>query len=587
MVDPFVAVSRRSLRGIRFCVVSTLFLSLFAMTSNVRAADASELDGTADLVLRNGRIYTVDKSQPWVEALAVKDGIIVARGSEADLKKWIGDGTRTLDLEGGFAMPGFIEGHAHLLGMGEARLNLWLADTRSWDEIVARVKDAAAKAAPGDWITGRGWHQEKWDAQPAKIVKGFPTHEALSKVAPNNPVVLEHASGHALIANAKAMEVANIGSDVKDPQGGEVFRDAKGNLTGIFNEAAESLIYRALERHRSTLSEGARNSRTRKALRLAMQECLAKGVTSFQDAGSSFEMIEAYKALAGEQKLGIRLWVMVNAGIDDLRENLHRYRKLKRYGNGYLTLGGIKAYADGALGSRGAWLLKPYADMPGQLGQNVTTVAELEQLAEIALAHELQLCVHAIGDRANREVLDVYKRALEGRDKRWRIEHAQHLHPDDIPRFAELKIIASMQGVHCTSDAPFVEKRLGHDRASQGAYAWQALWRAGVVVSNGTDAPVEDVSPLASLFSTVTRQLADGSVFFPKHKLDMDQAIRSYTINPAYAAFEEDIKGSLEVGKLADIVVLSKNLMDVDPVRIRDAEVVYTIVNGDIRYRKP
>ena len=293
------------------------------------------------------------------------------------------------------------------------------------------------------------------------------------------------------------------------------------------------------------------------------------------------------KSMVDDGRLGIRLWVMLRESNEALAARGADYRMVG-YGNNHLTVRAIKRSIDGALGSRGAWLLEPYSDSPESTGLNTTTPESISNTAAWAIANDFQLCVHAIGDRANRETLDIFQRVFEANpdksDLRWRDEHTQHLHPDDIPRFAELGVIASMQGVHCTSDAPYVVARLGEQRAEQGAYVWKTLLETGAVVSNGTDAPVEDVSPLASYYATVSRKLADGSVFYPDQRLSRLEALQTYTINSAFAAFEEDIKGSLSVGKLADITVLSKDVMTISEDEIPSTEVVYTIVGGKVLY---
>ncbi len=313
-------------------------------------------------------------------------------------------------------------------------------------------------------------------------------------------------------------------------------------------------------------------------------------MTSFQDAGSSFGTIDTFAKMAESGELGVRLWVMIRESNARIRANIDQYKTLQRVGNNYLTVGGIKRSIDGALGSRGAWMLAPYADSPQSTGLATLTIEDVTETAQIAMAHGLQLCVHAIGDRANREVLNIFEKAYTANpqhdDLRWRIEHAQHLHINDIPRFGQLGVLASMQGIHCTSDAPWVLARLGYERADQGAYVWQKLMQSGAVVTNGTDAPVEDVSPIASYYATVSRRLNDGSVFFPDQRMSRMDALRSYTINVAYAAFEEDIKGTLTPGKLADIVVLSQDILSIPEDQIPHTQVELTIVGGKVAYRR-
>ncbi len=491
------------------------------------------------------------------------------------------------DLAGRLAVPGFIEGHGHFMGVGEYRMNLDLMDVRSWDEVVRMVADAVKTAEPGAWIVGRGWHQEKWQAPPQPNVEGFPVHTALSAVSPDHPVFLTHASGHASFANAKAMELAGVTRATKDPPGGEILKDRSGNPTGVFRETASGLIARARAAARAKRPPQEVEAEGRQIVRLASEELLEKGVTSFQDAGSSFETIDLLRRVADEGNLGVRLWVMVRGTTEELAAKLARYRTVDA-ANRHLTVRAIKKSIDGALGSRGAWLLEPYADLPSSTGLNTTPVAEIEEAAKLAMQHGYQLCVHAIGDRANRETLDIFERAFEAnpgrRDLRWRVEHAQHIDVADIPRFARLGVIASMQGVHCTSDAPYVIARLGADRAREGAYVWQKLMRSGAIVTNGTDAPVEDVDPIASFYSTVTRRTASGAAFYPDERMSRAEALESYTLSAAHAAFEEGSKGSISPGKLADITVLSQDIMTVPEDRIAETRVVYTIVGGVVKY---
>jgi hypothetical protein len=558
----------------------------FLMASG--SAPAMQVGGTpADLVLRGGKIETVDPDLGEVEAIAIRGDRIVAVGSDREIAAHIGQSTTIIELAGRRVIPGFIEGHGHFTGLGESKMILDLMHVRNWDEVIAMVAEAVRTAKPGEWIRGRGWHQEKWDKSPDQNVEGFPTHDDLSAVSPDNPVFLVHASGHASFANKKAMELAGISGATPDPEGGEILRDEAGEPIGIFRETASGLIGRA--ENVSTTSRRGRFEGLERALELAAEECLKKGVTSFQDAGSGFATISvmADKARAGE--LGVRLWVMIREPNESIRANVADARHY-RLGNNFLTVGGIKRSIDGALGSRGAWLLEPYADLPGSTGLETTPVPEVIETAQIAIENDLQLCVHAIGDRANREVLDIYEQTFKANpgksDLRWRIEHAQHLHPDDIPRFGALGVIASMQGIHCTSDAPWVYARLGAKRAEEGAYVWQKLMQSGALVTNGTDAPVEDVDPIASFYATVSRRTKDGSVFFPDQCMSRMDALRSYTINCAYAAFEEDIKGTLTPGKLADLVVLSTDILTCPQEEIRDAEVQYTIVGGRIAYER-
>ena len=562
-------------------------VAMLAVLALLPVASAQSQVEPATLVLRNGRIATVDEAKPQAQALAARGDTLVAVGTNEDIAPYVGPKTKVIDLQGRRAVPGFIESHGHFTGVGEARIVLNLTRAKNWDEIVAMVRDAAGKARPGEWIRGRGWHQEKWDRPPQPAVEGFPTHASLSAAAPNNPVVLEHASGHASFANAKAMELAGVTRDTKSPAGGDILKDAKGEPTGLFRETADGLLDQAYTRARASLTPQQREAYVRRQLQLADEEAVSKGVTSFEDAGSSFETIDVMKNVASEGKLGLRLWVMIRDSNERMTQRLAAYRLVDGYDK-HLTVRAIKHTLDGALGSRGAWLLEPYSDLPTSTGLETTPLATVRASAELAMQHGYQLCVHAIGDRANRETLDLFEAAFKAhpdkKDVRWRIEHAQHLSLADIPRFGRLGVIASMQGIHCTSDAIFVPARLGAKRSEEGAYVWQKLMKTGAVIANGTDAPVEDVDPIANFYATVTRRLADGSTFYPDQRMSREEALRSYTRNGAFAAFQEGSKGSLTVGKLADITVLSKDILTVPEEEIRSARVDYTIVGGKVLY---
>ncbi len=564
-----------------------LVLALAASVSLVHASATQQPPATADLVLANGRIVTLEDAQPEAQAMAIRGDKIAALGSADEMKKFIGPDTKVLDLQGQLAIPGFIESHGHFNGVGESRLQLNLMTARSWDEIVAMVAEAVKQAKPGQWIYGRGWHQEKWTARPQPNVEGFPVHASLDKVSPDNPVILVHASGHASFANAKAMELSGIRRPTESPRGGEILRDASGDATGLLRETASSLIKRGAGEPAPTPEEA--RTRERRVLELAAEESLSKGITTFEDAGSSLRTIDRMKEIVDEGKMGVRLWVMIRQPNATIGPRLAQYRMID-YGNGYLTVRAIKKSIDGALGSRGAWLLEPYSDKPGSTGLETTPVAEIEETARLAMQNGYQLCVHAIGDRGNRETLDLFERAFKANpsktDLRWRVEHAQHLSAQDIPRFGKLGVIASMQGVHATSDAPYVTERLGAKRAQEGAYVWQKLMKAGAIIANGTDAPVEDVDPIASFYASVSRKLKDGSVFYPDQRMSRMEALKSYTINGAYAGFEEANRGSLKAGKYADITVLSKDILKVPEDDIPSARVVYTIVGGRVMYRR-
>jgi predicted amidohydrolase YtcJ len=523
----------------------------------------------ADLVLRNGKIVTLDAAHPQAEAIAITSGKIVAVGSNAQIARQITSTTKVIDLNGHLAIPGFIEGHGHFMGLGESKMMLNLRDAKNWDQIVAMVAAAAKEAKPGEWIVGRGWHQEKWDVRPQPNINGFPVNTSLNAAAPSNPVFLEHVSGHAAFVNDAALKTAGITRDTPNPPGGEITKDAAGNPIGLLNERAQALV--------KVESQG----KADKAIDLAAAECISKGITTFEDAGSPPDVIERLKKRAAD--LPLRMWVMLRAPNTEITPAM----RVIGYGDNHFTVRAIKKYMDGALGSRGAWMLEPYSDLPSTSGLAIDPPEEIARTAKLALADGFQLCVHAIGDRANREVLNVYEKTLAGkRDLRWRIEHAQHIDPADIPRFAKLGVFAMIQGIHCTSDAPMVIPRLGPKRAEEGAYVWQSLIKSGAHVGNGTDTPVEDVNPIACYYASVTRRLKDGSTFYPAQKMTRMQALRSYTVENAYAAFEENLKGTLEVGKLGDVTVLSQDILTVADDQILNTQIEYTIVGGKVVYQK-
>jgi predicted amidohydrolase YtcJ len=540
----------------------------------------------ADLVLINGKIVTVDDKVPEASWIAVRGGRIAALGVDPkDYKRHVGDGTEVIDLGGALTIPGIIESHGHFTGLGSSKMELDLTKARSWDDIVALVAEAAASAKPGDWIVGRGWHQDKWDRVPEPNVGGLPFHDALSQATPANPVLLTHASGHSSLANAKAMELSKITRTTADPAGGEIIRDAKGNAIGAFLETAQGLI-----RYESGYGTPEKaQARMRKEVELASRECLIHGVTTFHDAGNSFATVDLYKKMAEEGALPVRLYVMLSAGSKALAARGLAYRMIGA-ADDHLTVRTIKRLIDGALGSHGAWLLEPYADLPTSTGLNTESIEEMRETAKFAIENGFQLATHAIGDRGNRETLDVYEEAFKSHPEktglRWRIEHAQLLSPADIPRFGALGVIPAMQAIHCTSDAPWVIKRIGAKRAEEGAYVWRKLMDAGAVIPNGTDVPVEPIDPMSCFYAAVTRKLKDGTTFFPGQRMTRDEALRSYTINGAYAGFEEGIKGSLTVGKLADITVLDRDILTCPEDDIPGTGVLYTIIGGKVLYKK-
>ena len=568
----------------RGCVIAV------ALALPALRADAQAVARTATLAIVNGHVVTVDSAKPEAEAVAMAGDRILVVGTNAEVQGVVGAATKVIDAKGRLVIPGFIEGHGHLLGLGDTKRQLDLTTARTWDEIVARVA-AAAKAMPhGGWIIGHGWHQEKWDHAPSPMVEGNPVHASLSAASPDNPVLLEHASGHASFVNAAALRLAGITSATRNPAGGEIVREANGAATGLLRESAQDMAERAHERSRAGLTRAQRDAESRQLVALAAADALAKGTTSFHDAGATFEQIDVFRSLADERKLPLRLYSMVRweslARMDSL---LDRYC-MSGYGDGYLTVRANKRQIDGALGSNGAWLLEPYADLPRSTGLAIEQPESLQRVAALALKHGYQLATHAIGDRANREVLDVYERATKGVPDRaalrWRIEHAQHIAPADVARFAKLGVIASMQGIHTISDAPWIPTKLGVERAERESYLFRSLWDEGVIVTNGTDTPVEDVNPVPSFYGMVSRTAKDGRVFVPSQRLTRAEALQAYTLNNAYASFSERTLGSLTPGKYADVVVLSKDIVRVPEGEILGARVDYTIVGGVVRYSR-
>lgn len=543
-------------------------------------------DEFADTIIKNAKVYTVESAEKNISSVAIKDGRIIEI-SATDLSEKLADKTtKIIDANGQFLMPGFIEGHGHFSGLGRSLQELNLLKTKSWDEIVSLVEERVKKAKPGEWITGRGWHQEKWHAYPGETYYGYPDHKKLSEISPDNPVMLIHASGHGLFANAKAMQLARINIETLDPKGGAIIRDGKGEPIGVFEENAMSMIRGLYQDELNSKDPEELHEKWEESIDLAMEECLKKGITSFQDAGSSFKEIHDYTEMAKNGELRLRLWAMIRRSSEEMQGKLAGIKTINA-GNGFFTCRAIKTEIDGALGSYGAWLLEEYADKKDFKGQNTTSLEEVNKIAALAKKNDMQLCIHAIGDRGNREILDMIENNYsDQKEGRWRMEHSQHLHPDDIPRFKELGVIASMQAIHCTSDSPFVVARLGEKRAREGAYPWRSLLDAGVVVTNGTDAPVEDVDPLLSMYASVSRKRPDFiEPFFPEQAMTREEAIESYTLTNAYAAFEENEKGSIKVGKYADLVLLDTDLYNCEAEKILDTKVLWTMVDGKIEYQ--
>ncbi|TFV96177.1 amidohydrolase [Algoriphagus kandeliae] len=546
-------------------------------------------ENPADSVFINGIIYTVDESNPKVEAVAVKYGMIQAVGTTAEIQELVGENTEVIDLAGKTMTPGFIESHAHLMGIGYNKLELDLMYVKTYDELVEKVAEAVAKAKPGDWITGRGWHQDKWIQKPEKMVKGFQTNDALNEVSPDNPVFLRHASGHATFANSKALELAGIsnlqGERPGEVEGGEIIVDELGNPTGVLTERASSLVARLVPEETPERAE--------EALTLALQELAEKGITSFHDAGSGQDVIDLVQKFKDEGKLTARMYIMLTGRQPELLEEWYKKGPMIDSEDHLLTVRSIKLNCDGALGPRGAWLLEDYADRPGHRGHETLPMSVVTEVSEKALPLGFQVCSHAIGDRANQEILDRYEAAFaknpEIQDHRFRIEHAQHLHPDDIPRFGELGVIAAMQAIHLSSDRPWAIDRLGEKRIIDGAYVWQKLFQTGARIANGTDAPVEPVDAIPSFYASVTRKTLEGlpeGGYEGDQKMTREQALKSYTLDGAFAEFEEDFKGSIEVGKAADFTVFDQNIMEVAEDEILKTQVAMTVMGGKVVFKK-
>ncbi len=531
-----------------------------------------------DRILVNAIVHTMDDGRPRAEAVAMSGGRISGVGSTAEILAMKGPKTEVIDLNGATVVPGLKESHGHFIGIGQARMTLNLVGTKSFDEVVARVESAVKGRPKGAWIVGRGWHEGKWETRPARLVRGFPPHDALSAVSPDNPVYLTRADGHAGFANARAMALMNITADTKAPAGGDIIRDEQGAATGVFIDTAQGLIR----------PPAPTEADIREAVRLATEECLSKGITFFDDAGVDLATIALYQELAGKGELGLRLYPMIR-GLNNLR----KFGPPQPGGSdSFLSIRSLKLSIDGALGSRGARLLEPYVDDPGNTGLWVTDPAVVREAALYGIEHGFQVNVHAIGDAGNRAVLDAFEAAFkahpEKKDVRFRDEHSQILDEADIPRFGKLGVIASIQGIHGTSDLPWAAERLGPARVLEGAYVWQKLRKSGAVLINGTDAPVEDVDPIRSYYASVTRESEEGippGGYQPDQKLSRVEALRSYTRDAYWASFAENDGGVIAPGRWADLTVLSKDILAVPDADILKTKVLYTIVNGKIAYR--
>lgn len=564
--------------------------ALLVLSAILLLSACSESRETATRVFTGGILYTVNENQPTAEAIAIEGNKIIYVGNQDGVQAFVGPETEVIDLQGKTLTPGWIEGHGHFMGLGYNELNLDLSATKSFQEIVDRVKAAVDRTPAGEWITGRGWHQSKWTESPGKEIAGFPLHHALSEISSEHPVFLYHASGHAGFANARAMEIAGLNplgkEQLPDPgnlEGGEIIRDENGNPTGVFNETAMGSITRHIPANSP--------EKDRQAFDLAMAACHRNGITGFHDAGIGSKTVDLYHQMKVEGNMKLRMYAMIAGGN---REFLEEWLEKGPEIDSLLTFRSIKLSCDGALGSRGAWLLEEYSDRPGHFGHETMPMEYVYDVSKKALENGFQLCTHAIGDRANKEVLDRYQAALEeypeeSEDHRFRIEHAQHLHPEDIPRFAALGVLPAMQAIHLSSDRPWAIERLGEQRIKEGAYMWQALLQSGVPIINGTDVPVEPINPLANFYASVTRKTLEGSPeegFEADQKMTREQALRSYTLDAAYGAFEESMKGSLEIGKVADFTIFDRNIMEIPEAELLQTEVIMTVLDGAIVYQQ-
>ena len=543
-------------------------------------------DQKADMIIHNGVIYTMNDLNPITEAVAVGDGKIIALGKYRDLDPLINAKTKIINLSGAMMTPGIIEGHGHFYGLGLAKMQLDLSKTESYQDLIDMVSDAVRNSNPGEWILGRGWHQSKWSDNKDDFVKGFQTHDRLSEVSPKNPVWLKHASGHAGFANQNAMDIANVNRETEFGFGGEIIKDLSKEPTGVFNERAQGLISSHIDNNLSEDSDI-------RAIELAVKTSLENGITSFHDAGTGKKTIEILREAINRGILKVRIYAMLTSRDTTLLNEW--YKKGPEIGTGgdLLTIRSIKLNADGALGSRGAWLIDEYTDRPGHYGMPTQSMEYVYRVAKNGLLSGFQVNSHAIGDKANREILNEYEKVFNehpdlAANHRWRIEHAQHVAPADIPRFGRMKVIPSIQGIHMSSDRPWAIDRLGKKRIEESAYVWRDLIDHGAILINGSDVPVEPIDPVASFYASTTRKTLKGFPDFgyePKQKMTRIEALKSYTLNAAYGAFEENIKGSIEIGKYADFTVFSQNLITIPEDKILDTKILYTIVNGVVEYQ--
>lgn len=569
----------RACRGKAALMTGHSFVGISAALT-IGAAVLSSCAGSgqrADIVLKNGVIATVDSSFTLAEAVAMKNGRIVYTGSSAGAKRFIGSKTRVVDLAGRIALPGLIDAHAHFAGYAASLVKLDFRGTKSFDEIADMVADEAKKLKPGEWVLGRSWDQNDWPVQD------MPTHEALDRAAPENPVWLVRIDGHAGVANTAAMKLCGVDARSKSPSGGEILKKKDGTPSGTFIDEAMGLI--------SAKVPDLGEERFAAALAAASDSCLAAGLTSVHEAGISPDAISLYKRLIEDGRLKLRIYAMLgDPGEGDIA-GYFRKNRLDGYAGHRLDVRCVKLFIDGAMGSRGAALFEPYSDRPGYSGLLVNTPEHVEAVARAALDTGFQVAVHAIGDKGNRIVLNAFERALKDRpatDHRFRIEHAQVVSPPDFARFKALGVLPSMQPTHATSDMPWAEARLGPERV-KGSYAWRSFLDIGCIVPCGSDFPVEEIYPMLGIYAGITRTDLAGNPpggWRSEQKMTREEVIKGFTRWAAYAAFQDSILGSIETGKLADVVVLSRNILTIPPEEIPSVMVDMTIVGGKVVYER-
>jgi hypothetical protein len=528
-----------------------------------------------NLVLHHGVVMTLDPRAPSATAVAVRGGRIAAVGADDDILALAGPDTRRIDLQGAFVLPGLIDAHGHVASLGERLSSVDVRGMTSLEAITQAVRQRAAGGLPeGAWITGGGWDQNLWPGEQ------FPTHAPLDAASPDRPVLLRRVDGHASWASLKAMQAAGITRDTQDPDGGSIVRDAKGEPTGVFIDNAMALVEAAQPKPT--------RAQTKDRIRLALQRCAAAGLTEIHDAGVSLEQAAAYRELADEGALPLRVYLMWDGTNPDPIDAMIAEEPFVNYRD-RVTLRAVKLMVDGAMGSRGAVFFADYTDAPGHRGLFVTAPEEIERRAEKAMARGYQVCTHAIGDRGIREVVDAYAKALAAvpaGDRRPRIEHVQCVRREDLADFKRLGIIASMQPSHATSDMPWAEERVGMDRG-RGLYAWRWVLDAGIPIAGGSDFPVDPERPLVGLHSALTRQDLENRPaggWHPDQDMTIEEAITAYTATAAYAAYEEKEKGRITPGFWADLTILGQDLRAIPPDRIDDVAVKATLVGGQFAY---